>query len=469
MRNILLLDKGDSSVQGFKKSLESEGHSLIDAHSPKGAFTILNQGGIDLIVIDKTFSLNQKDLGKFRKIAADIPKIILTHEKGFKGLRAWLKEELVIPLNEPVTYREFRHWMDKLGKDMSIADKNRKLQKELCSKKKELVFFEDITGILTSTLEIDKILKLIMDKAKILIGFNAWSILLVEGVGDELIFGKNQNKNSVKIHKFKVKPGEGIAGWVVQQGVPVIVPDVLKDKRFDKKVDRFPRLKTRSLICIPVMIKNKIAGVFEFHYNKGKKVFSEDDTELLIKLVGYAAMAIEKTLLYQKMEDLAVTDELTNLFNIRYLNRTLDIELERSQRFGSSFSLIFMDLDYFKKVNDTYGHLVGSKLLIEVAQLILSSLRTVDTVARYGGDEFVIILPQTPLDGGFYVADRLRKSMEKKTFLKQEGLSIRVTACFGVASYPENAKTKEELLKIADQAMYRGKDSTRNIVYAAGD
>jgi diguanylate cyclase (GGDEF)-like protein len=125
-----------------------------------------------------------------------------------------------------------------------------------------------------------------------------------------------------------------------------------------------------------------------------------------------------------------------------------------------------MDVDHFKIINDNYGHLVGSKLLVEMGQLLLKSLRTVDIVARYGGDEFVIVLPQTPPNSAIQIAERIRKSVENNVFLKKEGYSLKLTASFGVASYPESASSKEELLRLADEAMYRVKYQTRNGVYA---
>jgi diguanylate cyclase (GGDEF)-like protein len=468
MRKILLIDKGSSSVRRFSKSLKSRGYSIVASDNLKSSFPIIKKGDIELIVVDKDFSSPPYYFNQFKKLTASIPKVIVTGSRAFSGLNAWINNEIAVPLYEPFTCSEFMFWVNKLRKENESANLHALMKEEAVIRRKELIFFEHFTKILTSTFEIDKTLNMIMRQAKLMTGFDAWSIQLVEGVSDEFFFGKNHDKNSIKIHKSTIRGVGGVAGWVAKTGTPVVVPDVSKDKRFSRGIDGFPRLDIKSLMCVPVKIKNSIIGVFEFYNAKSRRPFTEKDLELLLKLVGYASMAIEKTLIYQKMENLAVTDELTNLFNIRYLTRTLDAEVERSQRFGTSFSLIFMDIDFFKNVNDSFGHLVGSKLLIEVAQLILGSLRTIDTVARYGGDEFVMILPQTPLKGGFYVAERIRKDMEKKVFLKHEGYMIRVTASFGVATYPENAKTKEELLKIADKAMYRGKNTTRNVVYSAG-
>ncbi|HEB01648.1 MAG TPA: GGDEF domain-containing protein, partial [Nitrospirae bacterium] len=141
-------------------------------------------------------------------------------------------------------------------------------------------------------------------------------------------------------------------------------------------------------------------------------------------------------------------------------------EIQRSIRYSTSVSLIFMDLDYFKDVNDVHGHLVGSKLLAEVGQFLLGQLRSLDIVARYGGDEFVIVLPQTELNGALVIADRMRENIEDSVFLQKEGLDLKITASFGVASYPETADSKESLIKIADDSMYNVKKNTRNGVYA---
>lgn len=467
MLKILLIDKGNSSIHDFRKGLKERGVSLIKVRSLKEAFPYFKDNDIDLIAVDKVFSADANNFKKFRELANAIPKIVLTRAPGLRGMSPWIRDRLAVPAQEPISFREFEYQVKRLTGERKIREENQSLRAMLKAKKKEVNFFEDITRILTSTLDLNNILASIMRKTKTMIGTEAWSILLVDEEKKELFFERAQGKTSKKIKKIRIKIGEGIVGWVAKEGVPVVVPDVSRDIRFSRKIDELLHFKTRSLMCIPIKIKDKVIGVLEVVNKTSGDPFTKEDLDLLLKLVNHTAMAIERASLYRKMEELTVTDDLTNLFNTRYLNRAIEIEMERFERYGPPFTLIFLDIDSFKKVNDQYGHLVGGKVLVEMAQLLLDGLRTMDIFARYGGDEFVIVLPQTFLKAGFHVAERLRKVVEKHVFLKNEGYSLKITASFGVASYPENAKSKEELFKIADEAMYKGKFSTKNTVYAA--
>jgi diguanylate cyclase (GGDEF)-like protein len=158
---------------------------------------------------------------------------------------------------------------------------------------------------------------------------------------------------------------------------------------------------------------------------------------------------------------------LTNVYNYRYLNNILDRELVRAQRLNSSMSVLFLDLDSFKKVNDHHGHLLGSKILVELAGLLKGAVRKVDAVARYGGDEYIVVLTDTNSKGAMIVAERIRLMVEEHTFTESEGFPIKLTVSIGVASYPEHGVSKVELLHLADEAMYRGKYGMKNIVYVA--
>jgi two-component system cell cycle response regulator len=166
-------------------------------------------------------------------------------------------------------------------------------------------------------------------------------------------------------------------------------------------------------------------------------------------------------------QSLIYIDDLTKLYNGRYLNVVLDREMKRSERYRNFFCVLFMDIDFFKRVNDAHGHLVGSRVLVEVGSVLRACVRDSDTVVRYGGDEFVVLLVETNADEAMIVAERMRKMIEAESFVKETGLSIRLTISIGIAAFPEHANTKQTLLNLADQAMYRGKESTRNVVYLA--
>jgi diguanylate cyclase (GGDEF)-like protein len=172
-------------------------------------------------------------------------------------------------------------------------------------------------------------------------------------------------------------------------------------------------------------------------------------------------------MLFQKAEQLTITDDLTKLFNSRYLNVYIGREIKRCKRHGIPLSIIFLDLDGFKGVNDQYGHLAGSSTLTEVGGILAQAVRESDILARYGGDEFVAVLPETPPSGALVIAERIRRAIEAHCFLEAQGLAARISASFGIASYPDHALTPEGLIQKADQAMYRVKERDKNGIEVA--
>jgi diguanylate cyclase (GGDEF)-like protein len=307
-----------------------------------------------------------------------------------------------------------------------------------------------------------------MKRAKKLTGAETWTVFLVDEGTGELVFERTEGRKTKETQKSRSMIGEGIAGWVAKGGMPVLVPDVSQDKRFSRKIDRALNLKhkIRSIICVPFKSCGRPFGVIEVFNKSTGGIFTREDSNQLITLIDQSSIFIERALLYQKVEELSITDDLTKLFNTRYLNRSIEIEIQRSVRYGASVSLIFMDIDDFKKVNDGHGHLVGSKMLVEVGQLLIRNLRSIDVVVRYGGDEFVIVLPHTPAAPATQIAERIRRAVEKNIFLEKDGYTLRITASFGVASYPGTARSKEDLLRLADEAMYKVKYHTKNGVYS---
>jgi diguanylate cyclase (GGDEF)-like protein len=191
---------------------------------------------------------------------------------------------------------------------------------------------------------------------------------------------------------------------------------------------------------------------------------SEQELDVIRKLCRFFRERMEEI---ASLKGLTYTDDVTGLYNQRYLEIILDRELSLAKRNDVQFSVLFLDMDHFKNVNDTHGHLIGSRLLYEVGQEIKKTLRESDITFRYGGDEFLIILSHTNLEDAVVVAERIRQQIEKKRFLAREGLDIRLTASIGVASVPDHATSKIEILKAADEALYGVKKAVRNRVIAA--
>jgi two-component system cell cycle response regulator len=184
-------------------------------------------------------------------------------------------------------------------------------------------------------------------------------------------------------------------------------------------------------------------------------------------LLEPAATALDNALLLKRAEALSVTDDLTSLHNSRYLNLVLRREAKRASRSGRPLSLVFLDLDGFKSINDSHGHLFGSRALVEAAAVVRSSARETDVAARFGGDEFAVVLPDTGGEGAFAVAERVRQRLAEHPFLADDGLDIHLTASVGVATLPDVAVSPDELIQAADMAMYRVKQSGKNGTQAA--
>ena len=338
--------------------------------------------------------------------------------------------------------------------------------KELEKKIEELSIFQQVGKALTSTLDLQEVLSLIMGKISELLKPSNWSLLLIDDKKKELQLQIAIGKDSSKVTDFRIRIGEGLAGWVAQFGESVIVPDVTQDPRFSPEIDGAIYSNVRSIACVPLKSKERTLGVIQL-VNCFEDAFPNEDLSILKSLADYAAIAIENAMYVKRIQELTITDDCTNLYNSRYFNYMVDAELSRSKRYNYEFAVIFFDLDRFKAVNDTHGHLCGSRLLREIGDLAKQNLRDIDTAYRYGGDEFIILLPQTSKDAAILVAKRLCALLNRTSIQIEASISVTVTASFGVASFPMDATSKVELVQLADQAMYRVKNATRNGVEAS--
>jgi diguanylate cyclase (GGDEF)-like protein len=331
----------------------------------------------------------------------------------------------------------------------------------------EIAAFHELGKALTSSLQLDQVLRTIMEKIDEFLRPDTWSLLLVDDAKKELYFEIATGTGAGALKDIRIKIGQGLAGWVAEHGEAVVVPDTSKDARFFSKVDEKTKMETHSIVAVPVRFREHTLGVIELINCVGPDGFSDRDLALLEALADYAAIAMENARHVERIHELTITDDCTSLYNSRHLNTVLDTEIYRSQRYSYHFSLIFLDLDHFKNVNDTHGHLMGSKLLGEIGEVIRDHCRLIDFAFRYGGDEFVVLLPQTSRDNALVVARRLHVLIRETLWLKGDGLNVRITASVGVASYPTDAGTKADLLHLADEAMYLVKNTGRDNVAAA--
>ena len=330
---------------------------------------------------------------------------------------------------------------------------------ETARQSQELRIFHDVAKALTSSLDLDSILQTIMEKMAEYFRPDTWSLLMVDEQKSELYFAIAVGSASEALKNVRLKVGEGIAGHVAKYGERLIVPDVRSDKRFSKRIDKVTQMETQSIICVPLKSKLRVLGVIQL-VNVNMNHFTEAESFFLQSLCDYAAIAIENARSVERIQELTITDDCTGLYNARHLYKTLESEVYRSSRFGYEFSVLFIDLDHFKQVNDTHGHLIGSKLLAEIGYLIKAQLRLIDFAFRYGGDEFVVLLPQTSKDAALVVARRLRDSLRASCFCKEESLNLNVRASMGLATYPHDAKTPHDIIRQADEMMCMVKNST---------
>jgi diguanylate cyclase (GGDEF)-like protein len=224
------------------------------------------------------------------------------------------------------------------------------------------------------------------------------------------------------------------------------------------------------VLAVPLICGERILGVIEgIREGASARAFKKTDVALLDSLSLPIASALANAVRIAEAERLSQTDDLTKLHNARYLRQFLLNEIRRARRYGSSVAALFLDLDDFKRINDEHGHLVGSHVLMEMAAVILSSIRDTDAVARYGGDEFVIVLPDTGTELAGTVAERIRQKILRHQFTGGRRLQLSLTASFGVAAFPKHASSPQQLIACADTAMYEAKAANKNCVRFAAD
>ena len=337
------------------------------------------------------------------------------------------------------------------------------LQEQLGRKMEQLRLLSEVVRTVNSLLEPEAVVSFIMDRIQKISHAEAWSLLLLDEAGKELSFKEALGKKAGPLMDVRIPIGTGIAGTVAATGVPMVVNDAAACPQFNPEPDRLTQFVTRSILAAPLKHQDRVLGVLEVINREGGP-FTDEDLETVQLFLEPAAIALQNAILFEKIQHLTMIDDLTKLYNSRYLYQALAHELGMGRRYGFPIAVLFLDLDGFKQVNDLNGHLCGSTTLKVVADVLKREVRTVDIVARYGGDEFTLILPNTNREGAIIVAERLRRSIEEFDYAPRLGVPIRISASFGVALFPDHGDQPEVLVQKADKAMYAVKEASKNAV-----
>lgn len=325
--------------------------------------------------------------------------------------------------------------------------------------------FHDVARALTSTLELEIVLTTVMTKMAQVFQPERWSMMLVDREKNDLYYAIAAGEDSNSLRGLRVPMGDGVAGWVAASGNPIVVPDTTIDPQWQDFSKRNPTLNIQSIACVPVRSSEGVLGVIQL-LNSKVDLLSDFSIQFLRVLCDFSAIAIRNAADMKRIHLLSITDDCTGLFNARHLYTLLEEQLSRTDK--APFSLLFMDLDHFKSVNDTHGHLIGSRLLAEVGEMIRGVIGPDMPAFRYGGDEFVVLLPNHDRLQGRDMAMRLFRVLRGRSFLEDKGLSLRLRGSFGMATFPDDALTVEGIIKAADDMMYHVKGTTRDNLAIAG-
>ena len=425
----------------------------------------------DIVIIDNDPPQinSSKVLVELNKIPEKFPIIVIDNDHNTESATLALKSGAshyisksevlsdLLPLLIKQTLEHLKTAKNKEQLEIEVREKNKLLNTKL----KELKSLNDITRHIVESLDLEKSLYNIVAKISELTGAERISIMIHNEKRKFLTIRASKGFVEDEAKTVKVYLGENIAGYVAQTGKSLFIPDIEKHPRF-KKVSG-PQYKSRSLICVPVSSKNEIIGVINASDKSSGDTFTVEDFDTISNFANYVAIAIETSKQYMEIKTLSLIDDLTGCYNKRFFNDYIEKEIERSKRYKRIFSVAMLDIDKFKEINDTYGHYTGDLFLKDFCSFIQNIIRLPDILIRYGGEEFLIILPNTSITKATLFSERLRSSVEKTRFIPDLIDGQKKTVSIGVAKSFDNCSTKE-LIENVDNALYEAKWKGRNKV-----
>jgi two-component system, cell cycle response regulator len=443
MAQILLVDDEKVARLLYSDFLTGAGHTVTAVNDAEEARSALVNARFDAVVTDLMLPhADGMDLLQHSKLTQpDVPVLVITAldkvEPAVRAIKSGASDYLV----KPITPEVLAHAVNRALTQRLLLRENQELRRHV------------------SMLDAGQRIATTLDRE-----------LMLEATGKA--FSSLCLADAVVIY---VRDGDTLA-LAALQGFPPEQRDDIKSKLATVADDEAPRvdragqeisvsnLGFETAYLVPVLEGDVMLGSVLMLFKGDIPEAGVAAAPFLARHLGLALKNLGK---FAEVEDLAYLDDLTHLFNSRYLQLVLDKEFKSASKTDKPFSLLFLDLDYFKSVNDTHGHVIGSKLLVEVARVLKGCVRDNDVISRWGGDEYVALLRGTDSGGALKVAERIRRAIEQHRFLAREGFGLTITTCIGVASFPEHAQDKDALVDVADRAMYRGKKGTRNIIYMA--
>ena len=451
MERILIVED-DSFFSGvFTDLLKEDGYHVEVASSGKEALKMIRIGDYQLVVSDLVMHdlSGLEILSAVKRIDPTVDVIMVTGHANVETAIYALKNGALDYLIKPINPDEFRHIVAHCMEQRRLFDENQEL--------KALLSLFQVSQTIANCLELERIYPFLIDA-------------LAKEVGASRGLGYFCENGQLTLREVKgldevraVLLGQSVIAKCELNGAGtdnlVTLRNFLPDGEHADDV--------HEAMCLYIRHKSILQGVIILFNDPEGSLPREVARKRITFLLDQASLALDNAGRYNLAKDMLYVDELTELYNYRYLDVVLERELKRSERYGSCLSVLFLDIDLFKTVNDRFGHLVGSAVLKEMGTLLRQSVRDVDAVIRYGGDEYTIVLVETGLYGAAMVAERIRKIVEAHTFANRDGLAIKLTVSLGYACSPDDATTKGELMEMADRAMYRGKAGGKNMAFHA--
>lgn len=463
MTNILLLGKDTESV----RNLLEKGYpcKIISAKTIDGLNDILhNKALMDVTLLFCDFPARDIPflMSVFSSFGIDTPVIYITKNDANIDMNSMVLWNVSSYLTEPLLLNELVFAIEKAKKQHYESLNKTDYEKIYLEIMYKFNILADIVKKANSSLDRSTVVESIMHKIEEIIKCEGWSLLLLNKEKNKLIFEASKGSIGGVLQGKEMPADVGIVGRVIKSNTPIIINDAQNSQDKYNNIDINYNFVTRSIMCIPLKSQGVTIGAIEIVNKKYNESFSQKDLELLQILSEPAAIALENCFLYEKTKELSLIDDLTQLYNSRFLNYYLEKEIERCRRTKKPISMVFFDIDGFKRINDNYGHLAGSQVISEIGLLLKSCIRKMDTAIRYGGDEFIVILPETSSNNSLILVKRIRDMLNNHIFLAKLGIKEHLTASFGIATFPSNSENKEELINNTDAAMYfvkeRGKD-----------